>query len=274
MRSDFNPLIESVNPKIAPTPTDTRPESCKTESRPDSIQADPIPKKKASDLITLGRHKMSSFNPLVLNDGLQKATSEKTLEDIEEGRVTPITQMSLMDEPVTEKLPFAHEEMVVPSVKLPLPSDFVVEASLDTEGPQFNLPKIEKLQAPTPVEPWAVTTDVVPYEDRPSTSGASSSSGPHDASGAVPNSDDQADETKQPPRPMSRNASRWAPTFVTHQKSNLSLHSLGDSDDEDGDKTSRTNRPKSQYRVREAKPEEAQYDGPYSSYPDSHTPML
>lgn len=240
-----------------------------TDIKPDPNQADPIPKKVVPDFVALDRHKRSTFNAL-LNNGVHKTTSGKTLEDIEEGRVTPVTQMSTMEaEPVTEKLPFAHEEMVVPSVKLPLPSDIVVEASLDTEGPRFNLPKIERLRAtPSPVEPW-VTNDVVPFDDqRPSTSGASSSNTPHEEHVSSPEG-----ETREPPRPMSRNAARWAPTFVTQSRSQVSLQSIDDSDEEVG-KFSRADRPKSQYRVREAKPEEAQYDGPYSSYPDSHTPML
>jgi hypothetical protein len=69
---------------------------------------------------------------------------------------------------------------------------------------------------------------------------------------------------------MSRNTARWAPSAVTHKSKNTRQSQPDSSDDDDSfDESRSTGRPKSRYRVREAKPDDSKYKGPYSNYPDS-----
>lgn len=239
-RSDFNPLITTENSKFTtPTPV------------PDE---ESIPQKEGAEYVSLDRHKKSTFNAL----------------DIASGRTTPPTQMSLMK---SDKSPLQNGDVVVPTVKIAPAPETIVEVLPQTEGPRFNLPKILKLPEPTPIHmTWRAQTEI--HEDRPSTSGLSSSSGGHEDSDAMPSSSGEHFD-KIPPRPMSRNVARWAPSAVTH-KSQASKNAQEDStdDDEFGELESRTGRPKSRYRIREAKPDENKYKGSYSNYPDSHAPML
>ncbi|XP_076085497.1 uncharacterized protein LOC143056293 [Mytilus galloprovincialis] len=248
-RSDFNPLIttHTENSKFTtPTPV------------PDE---ESIPQKEGGEYVLLERHKKSSFNALMA----------KSIEDIAEGRTTPPTQMSLMK---NDKSPLQNGDVVVPTVKIAPAPETIVEVLPQTDGPRFNLPKILKLPEPTPIHmTWRAQTEV--HEDRPSTSGLSSSSGGHEDSDAMPSSSGEHFD-KIPPRPMSRNVARWAPSAVTH-KSQASKQAQEDSTDDDEfgfDLETRSERPKSRYRIREAKPDENKYKGSYSNYPDSHAPML
>ena len=218
-------------------------------------------------------HKKSSFNYISLGEGtLHKTTSETTFD--ENFRVeTPPTQMSLLKS--NKKL--ASDVVVLPTAKVAPAPETIVEVLPHTDGPRFNLPKFPKLPDPTPNQTWRWQTDVAAYEDRPSTSGISSSSGEkHEDSDAMPSSSgEQFDLTKVPPRPMSRNTARWAPSAVTHKSKNTRQSQPDSSDDDDSfDESRSTGRPKSRYRVREAKPDDSKYKGPYSNYPDSHAPML
>lgn len=206
---------------------------------------------------------------MTLGEGtLHKTASETTFD--ENLRVeTPPTQMSLLKS--KEKL--ASDVVVLPTVKVAPAPETIVEVLPHTDGPRFNLPKIPKL----PDQTWRWQTDLSAYEDRPSTSGISSSSGEkHEDSDAMPSSSgEQFDSTRIPPQPMSRNSARWAPSAVAHKSKNTRQSQPDSSDDDDVfDESKSTGRPKSRYRVREAEPDDSKYKGPYSNYPDSHAPML